>query len=881
MSSLKKLDSLLDRILLGWVSTVVRLSWILVLVFVVGSGFCLYYTANNLGVNTNTEEMLSADLPFRINHAHMEQAFPQDARTILVVIESNTPEQSNYVTQRLGDLFHSESQFVKSVYIPGEDEFFKRQALLYEDVDKLDQLALDITRAQPFLGRLARNNSLSEFTSILGQAIGAKAEQRPMNLDTLIVSASQAIQNATNGFSAAMSWQNLMLGENSNFNTNQRFILVRPVFNYAEMVPAEPSFKVVRGIVDKFQRENPGVRIRLTGEVALEHEELESISEDMTIAGIISLILVCLTLLLALRSVQLAIVTVISLVTGLILSAGFATVAVGHLNLISIAFAVLYVGLGVDYALHLCLQYRDYINAKIPVQQAIVESTRTIGPSILLCTVTTAIGFFAFIPTAYIGVSELGIISGVAMFIGLFVTLTLLPALLRLMPVKPCAPTREIIRFPIWFYQIPTKFGRTIRWTTPVLILLALLLIPQVSFDFDPVALRDPNSESVTTFRDLLQAKESSPLTISLLAPDLNNAKEIIARLELLDSVDRVISIASFIPEDQDEKLDIIASLEESLGPAMIKFPALRQESIAQQVSALNKLKLIVGAKISDYTTPEKRQLLLTLHNRLNEFLTRLNSISEEHRKTMLLKLSNNLLANLPIAINNLLSVFLATPVESFDQLPASIYGRWISQKGDYRLQVFPSKDLNQTENLREFVDQVQQIAPNSTDLPVIYAESGKEVLRAFQQALTNAIIAITLITLLVFRSVRLTAFVLLPLFLAGLLTGASTVISGVPFNFANIIAIPLLLGLGVDSAIHVVHRLRHMAQDEKNILQTSTARGVFFSSVTTAVSFTSLAFISHAGTASLGQLLTISIALTLLCTLIILPAFATKFNSN
>ncbi len=879
MSSPKKLDLLLDRILLGWVSAAIRLSWILVPVFFIGSGYSLYYTANNLGVNTNTEEMLSADLPFRINHARMEQAFPQDARTILVVVESNTPEQSNQVIQRLGNLFRSEPQFVKSVYIPGENEFFKKQALLYEEVDKLDQLALDITRAQPFLGRLARNNSLSEFASILGQAIAAKAEQSSMNLDSLLASTAHAIQNATKGHSAAMSWQNLMLGAESNFNTNQRFILVKPVFNYAEMVPAEPSFKLVRSIVDKFQSEHPGVRIRLTGEVALEHEELESISEDMTIAGVVSLILVCLTLLLALRSVQLAIVTVISLVTGLILSAGFATVAVGHLNLISIAFAVLYVGLGVDYALHLCLRYRDFVNAKIPVQRAITDSTRAIGPSILLCTVTTSIGFFAFIPTAYVGVSELGIISGVAMFIGLFVTLTLLPALLKLMPVKPCVPTIGIIRFPIWFYQIPIKFGRQIRWTTPVLMLLALLLIPQVSFDFDPVALRDPQSESVTTFRDLLQEKESSPLTISLLAPDRNSSTEIITRLEQLDSVDRVISITSFIPEDQDEKLDIIAGLEESLGPTMIEFPRLQQEPVAKQILALKKLLLIVDAKISSLTTTGNRQQLQTLHDDLTEFLARLNSLSEENKKTILLKLSDNLLANLPIAINNLLLTLLASPVESFDQLPASLYSRWISQNGDYRLQVFPSKNLNQTENLREFVDQVQQIAPNSTDLPVIYAESGKEVLRAFQQALTNAVIAITLITLLVFRSIRLTAFVLLPLLLAGLLTGASTVISGVPFNFANIIAIPLLLGLGVDSAIHVVHRLRHMTQDEKNILQTSTARGVFFSSLTTAVSFTSLAFISHAGTASLGQLLTISIALTLLCTLIILPAFATKFD--
>ncbi len=879
MPSLKTMDFLLDRLLTGWVSIVIRLRWVILLAFLAGSGLSLHYTFNNLGVNTNTEDMLSADLPFRINHARLHKAFPQDARTILVVIESDIPEQSNNATQKLGQFFRSEPAFVKSVYIPGEDQFFKHHALLYEDVDNLDQLAMEITRAQPFLGRLARNNSLSEYASILGHAINNSAEQSSLNLDTILSDTTLAIERARNGDANPMSWQKLMLGTQSGLNTQQRFILIKPVFNYAEMVPAEPSFKFVRGIANKYEKEHPGVRIRLTGEVALEHEELESISADMTIAGITSLILVCATLLCALHSVRLAIITVISLVTGLILSAGFATVAVGHLNLISIAFAVLYVGLGVDYALHLSLRYREFINAILPTKKAITEGVRTVGPSILLCTVTTSIGFFAFIPTAYVGVSELGLISGVAMFIGLFVSLTLLPALLHLMPITPRPSSSGWLNLPNWFYQMPEKSGRAIRWITLLLLLLALGLIPQVSFDFDPIALRDPNSESVATFRDLLQAKENSPLTISMVTPDHNASEEIIKRLEKLDSVDRVVNIDSFIPEDQEEKLDILANLEESLGPTLTEFPAIKHDPLGIQTRALRKLRDIVEAKIANTPTPEQLLILTTLRDNLNNFLTQLNSSDDDQKKRLLATLSDNLLANLPTAINNLISALLAAPLESYDQLPSSLRDRWISQTGDYRIQVFPSKNLNNTNNLREFVSQVQQVAPNSTDLPVIYAESGKEVLRAFQQALGNAVIAITVITFLVFRSIRLTAFVLLPLFLAGLLTGASTVISGIPFNFANIIAIPLLLGLGVDSSIHVVHRLRHMAPDDRNILETSTARGVFFSSLTTAVSFTSLAFISHAGTASLGQLLTIAIAVTLVCTLIILPAFAVKFD--
>ena len=877
MTNPKKTDLLLDRILLTWVSCVVRVPWLWIAAFCLAGALCFYYIINNLGVNTNTEEMLSADLPFRINLARLQKAFPQDARTILVVVEAATPEQSNSAIQQLGALFRSQNDVVKDVYIPGDEAFFQKHALLYEDLEDLDKLAMNITRAQPFLGRLARDNSLSEFASLLGHVINAKNSKLPIDLEEFIAHTSSAIKHAQTGQSNAISWQILILGSKSSLHPEHRFILLKPVFNFNEMVPAEQSFKAVRRIVTNFQNIHPGVRIRLTGEVALEHEELEGISEDIAIAGLISLLLVCPALLFGLRSAKLALATLLTLITGLILSAGFATVAVGQLNVISIAFAVLYVGLGVDYAIHLCLRYREFINAKVPRLNAITSSVRAIGPSIILCTITTSIGFYAFIPTAYVGVSELGIISGTAMFIGLFVTLSLLPALLALMPMQATHADAGLVQLPTWCYKFPIKFSRRIRWATYILGLSALLLLPKLSFNFDPVSLRDPNSESVTTFQDLLKTKDSSPLTISILTSSRQSAAEIGANLERLDSVDKVISIDSFIPDDQDEKLDILLSLEEGMGILFQDFPPIKQEPVAAQIQALKKLLQRVDSSLIARDAPAPEGTLIKFRNQLKSFLTILEMDSEEGKTALLTRLQNNLLGSLPAAIDGLYLALQAESIEDIEKLPGSIQERWLSPDGIYRLQVFPSRDLNDVKNLREFVDQVQQIAPDATDLPVIYAESGKEVVLAFQQALFNAVLAIALIAFLVFRSIRETAFVLLPLFLASVLTGASTVVFNNPFNFANIIALPLLLGLGVDSAIHMVHRLRHMPENRQDILKTSTARGVFFSNLTTAVSFTSLAFISHAGTASLGQLLTVGITLTLLSTLIILPAFDIK----
>ena len=220
-------------------------------------------------------------------------------------------------------------------------------------------------------------------------------------------------------------------------------------------------------------------------------------------------------------------------------------------------------------------------------------------------------------------------------------------------------------------------------------------------------------------------------------------------------------------------------------------------------------------------------------------------------------------------------------PINDLSDLPKDLVERWVNPAGTWRIAVFPAHDLNDIRQLEQFVDSVKAVDPHATGVAVRYLEMGREAIRAFQQALFLAIIAIVLISLLVLRSVRESALILLPLALAAILTGSATVLFGHPFNFANIIAVPLLLGLGIDSAIHIIHRIRQYPDRQRDILKSSTARGVFFSSLTTAFSFVSLAFVSHAGTASLGWLLTVGIVLTLIATLVVLPAFAIRGSAT
>jgi uncharacterized protein len=846
--------------------------WLLLAVTV--CGLSMTYTRTHLGINTDTTKILSDELPFQKERQRLERTFPQDISAILLVVEARTPEQASAAVQQLGKRLRAEKNSIQSVYIPGEGDFFEREALLFLEPDALRELTVKMAEAQPFIGRLSANNSLPELLAILGQAIEQGAGTLPVDLDPLLNRIEAAVQAVLNGETYQLSWQQLMLGDDAMLSPTERFVLIKPVFDFSLIVPAEEALTTVRKAADHLEALVPGLRIRMTGEVAMEYDELNTVRHDMTIAGIVSLTLVCLCLGIAFRSLRLVVSTLAVLIAGLILSAGFAALAIGYLNLISVGFAVLYIGLGVDYAIHLCLGYRERIQQSQPNKEALIGATRAVGPSLLLCAITTSIGFFAFIPTAYSGVSQLGLISGVGMFIGFFLTLTMLPALLALFPLRPGRSITPLIRLPEWAYHFPLRHRRSIRWGALILALIAPTLLTQIHFDFNPMNLRDPYSESVVTFKKLLTRRETSPLTLAVLTDGADDAVATAARVETLETVDKAVSILDFIPDQQYEKLAMIEDLALLLGPQQKPFPKPKIESVGDQIRALKRFMLILNRAIENRQKAASAPLI-RLSDRLRDLLETVAMSPPDIQQRLLNRLQSSILGTLPATMNRLYAALDAAPIDGIDNLPKPLVERWVSEEGVYRVQIFPKKNLNKIENFREFVNDVQAIEPTVTDLPVIYLESAKAVLTAFQQALISAVIAILVILLIVLRNLKETFTVLVPLLLASLLTGAATVLMKSPFNFANVIALPLLLGLGVDSGIHMIQRLRQIPEKAEELLHTSTARGVFFSSLTTFCSFGTLAFMAHLGTASMGSLLAVGVVFTLVCTLIVLPALA------
>jgi len=843
------------------------------------------YTAANLSVNTDTAELVAPEAPFQQNRRKFEKQFSQDMQTLLLVVKSDTPELTKAATKRLGRLLGVDQDNFSSVYLPNDNVFFHKNGLLYLDVDDLQSLSNTLSQAQPFIGRLYQETDLNGFFSIFEDALTKKddGQELPVDLPSLLEKVARALHKTTNGDNALLSWEALITDKKT-YASNNGFILALPKFDYTKIRPAENAISAIRKAVVQIQDPNlPEVKVTITGEAGLEDDELAGMSSGTFTASIFSVVLVLFILLLAYRSVLLTLATLLTLGLGMVFCGTFAAAAVKELNLISVAFAVSNIGLGVEYAIHFCLRYRDYILNNCDKNRALHSALLATSPSLLLCASTTAIGLYAFIPTDYKGVSELGLLAGTSLFICLGITLTVLPVLLRIFPA-PTATRFEtdkagmLTKMPLKLAAFTLHFARPIVLTTAVLAVIAGVLVTYVQTDFNPINLRDPNSESVIAFKDLTKDKDTTPMTLTVLTQDENKTKSLQQQLKKLSAVDRTVSLFDFVPSDQEEKLFIIEEMATVMGFQAARFPTLKIET--DPSTAVNHMLTTIERILPEKADAREIAALNAFKTELKGVLLEFDNRQQPDRRIFIEKIQTTLLGTLPSVMNELL-VGLNAGTITLNDLPADIKERWLSKEGWYRIQIYPKKDLNDLANLEEFITQVQAIAPETTDLPIMYWESMKEVIEAFRQAITIALITIALVLFGIRRNIVDTLLIMTPLILAGLFTMASAVITHTPINFANIIALPLLLGFGVDNGIHMVEKLRHSLSEKQNIYQSSTARAMFYGALTTSSSFAGLAFSPHQGIASMGLVITMGIFWIVTCTFVILPALSKLVLQN
>jgi hopanoid biosynthesis associated RND transporter like protein HpnN len=853
-----------ERWLLGWSRVVRGRARLIVGLTPVVTALLGWYAAATLRVDTDTSRMVSDELEFRRVFADYQAAFAGSADPeFVVIIDGSTPALADRAAKLLVEAIGADPMFA-SVHADGVGEFWDRHGLMYMPADSLERLVDRVEEAAPLLRDLEADPTLA------GLADGISGAPDDLDLAPVLGLLAAAAYGASEGSFSPAPWSALFQGRAPDASESRRTVTVRPRLEFENRVPGREATDRVREMArDLGLSERTGVRIRLTGTVAIESEEIVDAVDGVAQSGFLALLLVSLFLFLALRSGRMIAAALITLAAGLVATAAAAALLVGSLNLISVAFAVLYIGLGIDYAIHLCLRYAARRSGGLDEAAAVDAAVSEVGSSLALSALTTAACFLAFVPTRFTGVSELGIIGAAGMLVSFLATITVLPALLVVF-----APAAE---------TLPPAgglpgLGRWVsRWRRPIVLgtlafsLVMLAGLPRARFDHNALNLRDPASESVVTYRELLADPQAKPLTVSVLRSDSGSVVDVAESVASLDVADGTRSVFDFVPDDQERKLALlhrmagILTVDAVRGPGPdVEFAVASDPPLERLIGTLHDLRW----RGSDDEVAVARALF----HLLRRWERRVADWPADSRAEHVDELERALLGSLTDQIARLRGAGGASSV-TLEDLPEDLRSQWIGSGGRYRVDVLPAVPLIENEPLQAFVDGVRERLPDATGSAVSELETGRVAAAAFRSALGFAGLATIVLLSILQREVRVVLYVAGPLLLAAIWTAGLTGWLDTPFNFANVIALPLLLGVGVDNGIHMVHQARIGRTRHRDPMMASTSRAVLFATLTTMASFGNLAFAMHLGMASMGRLLTLGMSCVLIATLVLLPA--------
>ncbi|HWU56113.1 MAG TPA: MMPL family transporter, partial [Rhizomicrobium sp.] len=820
------------------------------------------YTSQNFAINTNSEQLIDSKVGWRVRQANFDKHFPQQSNLTVAVIDGATPELAESAAARLTEKLAANPKLFTDVRRPGGGQFFNQNGLLFLPLKDVQDTTGQLIKAQPFLGGLASDPSLRGIMTNLSTALlgVSNGEAKLADLDRAMSRFADVFAAAAKGQTQFLSWRSLITGEPARPEEIRRFIQVRPHLDYNALEPGKEASDTIRAEARSLElTPEHGVRVRLTGQIPLSDEEFATLTDRIWLMTSAMMGGVLLTLWLALRSFKIIFAILVTLFVGLGITMGAGLLLVGVFNIISIAFIALFVGLGVDFGIQFAVRYRHERHHEGVLSTALEQAGRGVGVPLALASAATAAGFFSFLPTTYIGVAELGKVAGLGMVVAFVLAITMLPALLMLL--NPPGETEDVgFQSLARVDDFMTRNRRQVIQVAALAGIVSLALMPFVEFDSNPLDLRSPKMESVSTIFDLMKNPLTSPNTIDVPALSLADADSIAQRLQKEPLVSQALTLSSFVPDQQKEKLALIADasnlLDATLNPFEVAAPPSDADDIAAFKRTAEKLRAAAGSA-QDKGAQDARRLADALDAVVKggkPALDRAREAIEPGLKTMLGQVSDSLKAA-PVTLAN---------------MPAELRTDWVSPDGTARIQVFPKDTSDNHKSLAAFSDRVLGVAPQATGAPISIRESGKTIVGAFAEAGILSFIAITILLVLVLRSLHDVLMTLAPLVLSGLLTLATCVLLGLQLNFANVIALPLLLGIGVAFNIYFVVAWRH---GQRCFLASSLTRAVIFSATTTASGFGTLWLSVHPGTASMGELLMISLGWVLATTLFLSPA--------
>jgi hopanoid biosynthesis associated RND transporter like protein HpnN len=812
------------------------------------------YAVLHLDFRTSREDLIADDSAYWRAQSEYNQEFGGED-VYLFVVEGETPTRN----RRVVDTVVAE---LGRAGFPAEDIFYRA------DVTMLQPwfLYYMATSAVPqfvsqFVGPLQQEAKLATFFDLTKQMLEQMATAGPderREMEAFVPTITAVVRQLGEPGPWASPWMMRWDGYQV-FREGKTFLVMVHPRVPAGMLSADyhaATIPKLRRVLEQVRPRFSDVHVSLTGEAVLDFDEMNISQKDTIWSSVLTLVLVGIVVVAGFRDWLRMLLSLTCLVQAIVLAMGYATLSVGHLNIITITFTVMILGLGEDLGVQFISRFEEELRKGADRFGAVRGAITSTGPSIITAGVTNAAAFFAMALSDFKGVTELGIIAGGGMLIATVAMMVLLPAWLLVVRRKV-----EPIHMPA--KAEATKVERVLLSRPHVTLavcgavtVVAAVLTWNVRFDSNVLNLQSRGMESVETELRLLQADGESTIYAAVVAGDLDEARDLQARLGRLPSVGVVHSIAELVPEDQEAKVPVVRAAWEQLGELPFAVPSFTEADAASLPATLGALR-VRASRLA-----KESPACATLATAIQAARDRLKTVPVAQ------------LAEFERWFYGDLAGLLMSPAfrpMTMTEVPPELRRMLMGKTGKFVLRVFPRENIWERDALERFVADVRGVAPKATGTPVGLYEFIAVLQRGYIKAALWAFAVIAVMVLVDLRGWRATVLTLVPLMFGIVwMTGAMAFL-GLAFNPANIMALPLMVGIGVAYGVYFVQRYRE--DGEANFYGKSTGRAVMLSALTAVIAFASLLVGAHRGIRSLGLVMTIGVVMCLLASLTLLPA--------
>jgi uncharacterized protein len=889
----------LSRFLQVWVNWILRWPRVVVGIAVLSALVSIALTASKLEISTAQLELISKDHPLIALSDRLDPFTSDGKRRFDVVIEAPTPHRAVSFVNELASRIAGDPDHFQDIYYRVDLEPFKSWQLLYLDEQELIDLNEKMNTHANLIKGFAEDPELLSFLKLLNQEMASRmvgelftgfldegeseqGKKKPFDLSFLIASLegmtnylhddSPSFKSPWSSFLKGSSWDPDL--EGYFWEANKRYLIafVTPKKSAGEMIRTLDSLDQLRKIIREIQSSLPDVKAGVTGQEALNNDQMSTVMDDMHLATWLSLLGVFILMVAFRRSFRRPLLQIISLTIGLCWSLGCATLFVGHLNMISIVFAPLLCGLGVDSGIHWFSRIEEEERCgSCHMSEVIKRVNERSGPGIFLAGLGTMLSLLPFVLTGFRGLVELGLITGMGIFLNLIADFSVLPALTLLVgerrkkeaSFEATPQPKDMIRLN------PMRAGMVLSGAG-ILALLCILSANHVSFDLNPLRLQTANAESVVWEKNLIENSQRSALFACSLAGTIEELRAKTKAFQALPSVSEIESAYSLLPENQDRKIPLLHSLQPKIPEIHPKLMESKASDLEGFVSILERIRFKLQDDQAERWGAEKP---------LVEQMTRVRALAREiiesHQSLpdaegRLLEYRKRFLEDLMDKWGTLRKGASASHMGVMD-LPDRLRG-WFYNDGTYLLRIFPKESIWEDHALTRFIQELQSVDPLVVGDPVslyVFASAFKE---SCIKASVYAMIAILILLALTFRDMRLTLLAFIPITLGSLWTVGIMGISDIQFNLANSMFMPLVVGAGVEYGVIILSRWKEGRMLPGHI-PFSTGKGVVLAALTTTVGFGALMVSQHRGIFSLGFVAWAGSLCVLISALVVLPA--------